>query len=93
MKKLFGIYLSSISILIAIGMLIVIYMRMHPSVKVGQVWIKEYYKDNPYKKIDRDTIDIIGVKGDYVLYVDRETGDTLSDGKHWVVVCGRKLKD
>lgn len=93
MKKLFQIYLPSILLLIAIGVLIMIHIHMHPNVKIGQTWIKEYDIDNPYKEVDRDTIDVIDIKDNYVLYVDRETGDTLSNQKYWVVVSARKLKD
>jgi hypothetical protein len=87
----FMIYLSLIIIALG-GMVISSYMRMHPNIKVGQVWVKEYDTDNPYKEVRRDTIVIIDVKDDYCLYVNKNTGDTISDTKHWAIVCARKIK-
>lgn len=90
MKKIFGIYLLIISILCIIGILINIHIHMHPNVRKGDIWVKEFDTDNPFEEVKRDTLHIIDVKGDYCLYINN--GDTISDTKHWTVICGRRIK-
>ena len=79
--------------IVIIIMVIGDYIHRHPNIKVGQVWVKEYYDDDPFKEVKRDTIDIIDVKGDYVLYVNRSCNDTISNTKHWTALCARRLKE
>ena len=83
---------SVICIIFLIGMLINSYKHWHPNVKVGDIWVQEYFDKNPYKETIRDTIVIIDTNGDYCLYVNNR-GDTISKTKRWTVVCGRKIKN
>lgn len=61
-----------------------------PSVKEGQIWVKEYNLDNPFEEIQRDTLIIIRVSGDYVKYKRR--GKIMSDDKFWIPVNARRIK-
>lgn len=91
--KLGFLIILMICVIVMIGMLISSYIYHHPNVKAGQVWVKEYFIDDPYREVRRDTIVIINTKGDYCLYINKSSGDTVSDTKHWAVICARRLKD
>lgn len=90
-KRLYLIWIIVWCVVI-LGMVVSNYMRMHPNVKKGDVWVNEYNSDDPFEEVRRDTIHIIDVKGDYCLYFNN-SGDTISSTKHWAVVCARKLKN
>lgn len=53
-------------------------------VEGGQIWIREYNIGNPYKKVERDTLTILEVRGDFALY--ECNGKILSDRKYWITV-------
>lgn len=38
------------------------------NIQAGQVWIKSYYVDNPYRQVETDTLYILDVKGEYMKY-------------------------
>jgi len=67
-----------------------LYHKRHPNIKAGQVWVKEYNLDNPYKKIERDTIRVLEVKNDYALYVRGH--DTISDRCIWIPINARLIE-
>lgn len=60
------------------------------NVKKGQIWIKEYNVENPYEQVERDTIIILEVWGDFVKY--KRHGEIQSDNKYWIPVNARLLK-
>lgn len=60
------------------------------NVEAGQTWVKEYNVNNPYEPIERDTIVIIDVIGDYVQY--KRNGELMSDDKYWIPVNARLIK-
>lgn len=59
-------------------------------VQEGQIWIKEYNTENPFEQIQRDTIVIMSVKGEYCQY--KKHGEVYSDRRYWIPVNGRLLK-
>ena len=60
------------------------------NVKKGQIWIKEYNLGNPYEQVERDTIIILEVCGDFVKF--KRNGKIQSDDKYWIPVNARLLK-
>jgi hypothetical protein len=60
-------------------------------VRPGQIWVKEYDIDNPFVQPKRDTVKILDVKGEHVLFTRH--GDTLSDKKYWIPVNARLIKE
>lgn len=67
------------------------YKKFNPNIKVGQIWVKEYNIDNPYEEVERDTIVILDVNGDYALYT--KNGHTYSIKLFSIPVNGRLIKD
>jgi len=66
-------------------------MKTDVKLEVGQVWVAEYNLDNPYKKVQRDTLKILDLKNDYILYL-KNGKDTCSDKRFWFLISTRLVK-
>ena len=58
-------------------------------IKQGQVWVYERNEENPFKKIERDTLVVLDTKSRYVKYL--ENGDTLSTTKRMFLIGSRLI--
>lgn len=86
----FSILLSLLFIGIIFGTLITNFYKTS-DVKPGQVWVWESSQnDNPFKKSRIDTMRVIDVKNNYVLYVVKN--DTFSENIRLFRVGSRLIK-
>jgi hypothetical protein len=59
-------------------------------IKKGQKWVKEYNVNNPFEEVERDTVIILEVQGDYIKF--KRNGEVGSHHKHWIRVSARLLE-
>lgn len=82
MKTKTSIYHSTFAF--AYVLLCFVLCACNPSVETGQIWVKSYFVDNPFKQTQTDTLYILEVKGEWMKYKkgNKIDSDRLSYFKH-----------